>query len=415
MKLNTLTIALCGVLALTLGQAPSGGLGWASAQAQEKVSPEVGKALNAVTALLKSGKAKEALAKIRDVEAIGGRSAGETALMEKLRFAAAQQASDTDAMLRAFDALKGAGRLAGAENLQYIGAIAGTFSRQNRHKEALTWANRYFSEGGTDPNMKAVQTAAQYHGGDVGPIIKSTLADIQAAVRAGQAPSRDKINLLWNAASRGKDANALAYANEMLLQFYPSKDMWANAISSTAARKGLAPRFLLDLYRLRLLTGNMRSDEDYEEMASLAGQAGFAEEGKKAIEAGFKANVLGQGGKAERHQRLKAFLDKKLAEVKAAYPAAEAAARGSKQGDGLVQLGLQQAFSGNAKAGVDMIQEGIKVGQLKREADAQLALGQALFLAGDTARAITAWRGVKGDDGVADVAKLWANYARTKR
>ena len=83
MKLNPLAIALCGALSLALGPAPDGSLGLlTAAQAQEKVSPEVGKALNAVTALLKAGKAKEALAKIRDVEAIGGRSAGETALQQ---------------------------------------------------------------------------------------------------------------------------------------------------------------------------------------------------------------------------------------------------------------------------------------------------------------------------------------------
>jgi hypothetical protein len=306
MKLNTLAVALCGALALTLGPTPDGSLGWLSAaQAQEKVSPEVGKALNAVTSLLKAGKAKEALGKIRDVEAISGRSAAETALMEKLRFAAAQQSTDPDTMARAYDALKGAGRLAGAENLQYMAAVAGTYSRVNRHKEALSWATRYFSEGGNDPAMRQVQTAAQYNSGDVGPIVKNTLAEIQAAEKAGQTPSRDKINLLWNAANRAKDANALAFANEKLLQYYPSKEMWANAIASTATRKGFAPRFQLDLYRLRLLSDNMRNDEDYEELASLAGQAGFAEEGRKVIEAGFKAGVLGQGAKAERHQRLK--------------------------------------------------------------------------------------------------------------
>lgn len=404
MKMNTLALALAAALALAPG-----------AHAQEKVSPEVGKAMTAVQTLLKAGKAKEALAKVRDIEAISGRNAGETAIMEKLRFAAAQQSSEPDTMVRAFEALKAAGRLGGAENLQYIGAIAGTYSRLNRHKDALSWANRYFSEGGTDSNMKAVQTAAQYYGGDVGPIIKSTMAEIQAAEKAGQAPSRDKINLLWNAASRAKDAGALAFANEKLLQYYPSKEIWSNAISSTMARKGLAPRFQLDLFRLRLLTENMRSDEDYEELASLAGQAGFADEGRRVIEAGFKAGVLGQGAKADRHQRLKTFMDKKVTDAKGAYAAAEKAARESKQGDGLVTLGLQQAFSGQAKAGVAMIQEGIQVGQLKREGDAQLALGQAYFLAGDTAKALSAFRAAKGDDGVADVAKLWANYARTAR
>ena len=90
MKLNTLMAVMAGALALTLGQAPDGTLGWAAAAAQEKVSPEVGKHLKDVQTLLKGGKFREALAKLRDAEAVGGRTAGENAIIEQMRFAAAQ-------------------------------------------------------------------------------------------------------------------------------------------------------------------------------------------------------------------------------------------------------------------------------------------------------------------------------------
>ncbi len=217
MKLKTLALCVAGVLALNLGSGVDGSLGWGAAAAQEKVSPEVGKQLQAVQALLKAGKFKEALAKVRDVEAVSGRNAGENAIMERLRLAAAQGSSEPDTMVRAFEALKGAGRLSGAENLQYIEAIAGTYLRVNQNAKALQWSQRYFSEGGTNAAMKQVQTAAQYASGDVGPIIKSTMAEIQAAEKAGQVPSRDKLNLLLNAASRAKDGAAEAYGAEKLL------------------------------------------------------------------------------------------------------------------------------------------------------------------------------------------------------
>ena len=80
-----------------------------------------------------------------------------------------------------------------------------------------------------------------------------------------------------------------------------------------------------------------------------------------------------------------------------------------------IPLGLYLAQAGKAKEGVALIQEGIEKGQLKREDDAKLALGLAQFWAGDHSKAIATWRGVKGTDGVADVARLWSIYARSAK
>ncbi len=411
MKLNTLAAALVGALALSLGAGSDGSLSLLGA-AQAQVRPEAGRHLQATQALLKSGKFKEALAKLRDVEAVSGRNADENALLEQLRMAAAQGAVDPDTMVRAFDALKAAGRLGGAQNLQYIEAIAGTYLRANQNAKALTWANRYFAEGGTSNAMKQVQTTAQYYSGDLAPIIRSTMAEIQAAEKAGQTPSRDKLNLLMNAANRAKDANAESFGAERLLQYYPSKEIWASALSTAAARKGFSPRFQIELYRLRLATGNMRGVDDYMELAQLAGQAGFPDEGRRVVEAGFQAGVLGQGKDADRHNRLKGFMDKKVADSKAGFDAALAAARDVKAGDGLIPLGLYLAQSGKAKQGVALIEEGIAKGQLKREDDAKFALGLAQFWAGETNKAVATWRTVRGTDGVAEVARLWSIYAR---
>ena len=135
MKLNTLAAALVGALALTLGAGADGTLGFVAA-AQAQVRPEAGKHLQAAQALLKGGKYKEALAKLRDVEAVGSRNADENGILEQLRLAAAQGAMEPDTMVRAFDTLKAAGRLGGAQNLQYIEAIAGTYLRANQNAKA---------------------------------------------------------------------------------------------------------------------------------------------------------------------------------------------------------------------------------------------------------------------------------------
>lgn len=417
MKLKTLAACMVAVLGLSLGAGGEGGLSLiGAAQAQAKVSAELGKHLTAVQGLLKGGKYKEALAKLRDAEGVANRSADENALIERMRFAGAQGAAEPDTMVRAYEALKAAGKLGGSENLQYLEAIAGTYGRINANAQALNWANRYFKEGGSSAAMKAIQTRAQFLSGDMGAVIKDTLAEISAAEKAGQAPSKEKLGLLMSAAEKAKDQNAYGLGVEKLLTYYPSKEVWAAAISGIQQKKGFSDRLVLDVFRLRLATGNMRGEPDYMDMSQTAAQAGFADEGMKVVEAGYAAGVLGQGKDADRHKRLKDFMTKRVAAVKDAHAAAVAAAKEVKSdGNALIPLGLAQAQRGDVKGGIALIEEGIAKGNLKREDDAKLYLGLAHFMGGETAKAQAAWRGIKGSDGVGEIARLWLIHSRSAK
>src|SRR6218665_3337879 len=254
MKLKTLASVAVGTAARVFGPAPNGSLGLASAVAQaEGVRPEVGKHLKDASALVKAGKGKEALAKLRDAEAVGGRTAGENNAIEGIRFSAAMLASDPDTMVRSFDAIKG--RLAAAQQLQYIEAIAGTYLRNKDNAKALTWAQRYFKEGGNSATMKQVLTNAQFLSGDMAATIRDTLEELAADEKAGRTPSMDKLNLLLSAALKKGDAHAEAVATEKLLNYYPRKELWAQVLGSLQSKKGFSDRFSLDVYRLKLATG----------------------------------------------------------------------------------------------------------------------------------------------------------------
>ena len=66
MKFKTLASVAIGTAAFVFGSAPNGEFGFAAAQAQaDSVRPEVGKHLRDASALIKAGKFKEALAKVR--------------------------------------------------------------------------------------------------------------------------------------------------------------------------------------------------------------------------------------------------------------------------------------------------------------------------------------------------------------
>lgn len=415
--LKTVVAAAVGALALSLGGTPAGGIGMSQAVAQaEGVRPEVGKHLRDASAMIKAGKYKEALAKVRDAESVANRNGTENYNIEAMRVAAASGAGDADSMVRGFEAMKASGKLGQAEQLRIMESIAGTYLRVKDNAKALSWAQRYFKEGGSSPTMKQVLQNAQFLSGDMSATIKDTLDEIAADEKAGRAPPRDRLNLLLFAAQKKGDGNAESVATEKLLNYYPDPKLWAQILGSLPQKKGFASdRFQLDLYRLRLATGNMREANDYMEMAQLAAQAGVPEEGKQVVDNGFAANLLGQGAEGARHKRLAELMVKKISEAKAASAANVKAAEEAKDGNAFVTLGLATAYGGDAKKGAAQIEQGIAKGNLKRPEDAKLYLGIAYFIGGDVNKALAAWRTVKGTDGAADLARLWAIHARSAK
>ncbi|PZP39093.1 MAG: hypothetical protein DI585_05210, partial [Pseudomonas fluorescens] len=230
-------------------------LGFAQAVAQaESVRPEVGKHLKDAAGFIKAGKYKEALAKLRDAEGVANRTPAENNAIEGTRFSAAMGASDADSMVKAYDVLKA--RLGGPQQLQYMEAIAGTYLRAGNAAKALEWANKYFAAGGNSATMKTVQQQAQFKSGDMGAVLKDTLAEIQAEEKAGKAPTQDKLNLLLYAAQKKNDGAAEALATEKLLNYYPRKELWAQILGGLPSKKGFSPRFSLDVYRLQLVVQN---------------------------------------------------------------------------------------------------------------------------------------------------------------
>lgn len=417
MKLKLLATAAIGAAALAMGNAPEGSLGLmgqAAAQAAQ-VRPEVGKHLKAASDLLKANKAAEAMAKVREAEGVPGRNAEENATLEQLRLSAASRLGDADSMVKAVDALKAAGKLPAAQQLQYTEYIAGTYLRAGNGAKALEWANKYFAAGGNSAAMKQVQTQAQLRSGDVGAVLKDTLADIQADEKAGRTPAKDKLDLLLWAANKKGDGATESLAVQKLLNHYPTKQLWSQVLGSLQSKKGFSSRFALDVARLKLATDNLKDANDYMELAQLAAQAGFPDEGKAVVNKGFANKILVPEADNNRPKRLDDLLNKRIAEAKAAQAQAEKDARAAREGDALVKLGLALAQRGQGAAGVKLVEEGIAKGNLKRPEDAKLYLGLAQFTAGDAAKAQQTWRTVRGTDGAADLAGLWAVYARSAK
>ena len=381
-----------------------------AAHAQGGLRPDVGKPLQAAEALIKSGKYREALAKVREADAVGGKSGAETTMVERMRLAAASGAGDADTAAKAFDAIGGG--MSGAEKLRTIESIAGSYYRGKEYAKAQQWYARYFKEGGTSSANRTLMVQTQYLSGDLAGASKELMAEIQGAERNGAVPAEDRINLLMNAAVRQKDVGSEAFALERLVMYYPKKEYWVTLLARLQRKPNFSDRLSLDTYRLSLATGSMSSAADYSELAQLALQAGSGAEAKQVIEKGFAAGVLGTGPEAERHKRLRDLVTKRTDEAKKTQADDEKAALAAKDGNDLVTIGMNQVYEGQKAKGLQLMQQGIAKGGLKRAEDAKLHLGIAQLAAGENAKAQATLKTVSGNDGTGDLARLWSLYAR---
>lgn len=381
--------------------------------AQEKVRPEVGKPLQEAQNFLKSKKYKEALAKLRDADNVAGKTASETYQIEWTRGNAALGAGDSETAAKAFEAVIASGKVQGPTLVSIIDTLVKLYANTRDYASTLKWGARYYKEGGTSPQIRVQMIQAYFQSGDFANAARESLADVEADEKAGRIPSEEKLQLLANSYLRQKNNTGYAATIEKLLNYYPKKSLWANVISGVQRKPGFSDRLSLDVYRLQLATGNLVSTNDFMEMAQLSLQGGFVTEGKKVIDDGFANGALGKGAEAERHKRLRDLAEKRAAEAKAANLAQdETEANAAKDGNALVTLGDKYVGTGQAAKGISLIEAGIRKGNLRRPEDAKLHLGLAYLQSGQKAKGVQILRTVQGNDGVADLARLWIIFSQ---
>jgi hypothetical protein len=394
---------LLRIRAITVAALTVGCLGVVSAQG---LRPEVGKPLQQASELLKAGKAKEALAKVREAEAVGGRNANEQLTIDRMKAAAAQRAGESATAIQALESLYS--KVSGAEQGQIAEQLASAYAQQKNNAKAVEWVNRAVQAGNNGAGVRQLQSYLQSTSGDFAAIARDAGAAVAAAEQAGRRP--DEGDLLRLADAQQRTGNMAGYGSslEKLLLNYPKKDYWNAYLGRLPRKAGFASRFELDVMRLRLASGTLTKTEEYMEMAQLALQAGLPAEGRRIADQGFKSGVLGTGAEGARHQRLRDLAVKKEEELKATIANQASEAANDKAGDDLVKVGYAYVSLGDVDQGIKLIEKGIAKGGLKRPEDAKLRLGMAqLQSARGKAVANQTLRSVKGTDGVADIARLW--------
>jgi tetratricopeptide (TPR) repeat protein len=384
-----------------------------SAQAQS-LRAEVGKPLQQASDYLRAGKAREALAKVKEADSVPNKTAAEQLMIDRMRGSAAQRVGDNATAVSAFESVYNSGKLSGSEQAQVAESLAFAYSQLRNIPKATQWAQKAEQAGGHSSQLRQLQAYLLGQSGDYSAIARDAAASISAAEQAGKRPDEGDLLRLADAYQRTNNAAGQSATLEKLLTYFGKKEYWDVALGRLPRKPGFSDRFTLDVLRLKLATGNLSTADEYMEMAQLALQAGLPAEAKSIADKGFAAGVLGKGEPAQagRHQRLLALAVKQDAEQRANLARLTAEAR---TGDDMVDLGMVLASVGQATEGVAMIEKGIAKDRLKRPEDAKLRLGQALMLtAKSKSKAQQVLRSVQGNDGASDIGRLNAILAGQK-
>ena len=173
--MKRVSVLVLGLLALGswVGSVTPEGVGLSSVHAQESLRPEVGKPLQAAQELMKAQKYKEALAKIREADAVSGKTAYENYILDRMRGSAASGAGETELAAKSFEGVINSGKLPEAEQAKIMEAVAGTYYRAKDYGKAIGWAQRYFKAGGSSAAMRTLMMQAQYLNGDYAEAAKA--------------------------------------------------------------------------------------------------------------------------------------------------------------------------------------------------------------------------------------------------
>ena len=194
-------------------------------------------------------------------------------------------------------------------------------------------------------------------------------------------------------------------ALEQLVANYPKLEYWHDLLQLARNERGLNDDQVMDIYRLRLAVGDLKSEADYQEMAQEALIAGYPSEAKAILDKAKAQNLL----KGERADRLVKTVNDRVAADTAAQ--AELAQKAAADPNSSLKLGMMYWSSGKDKEAEDAIRKAM-AGKLTDPDGAKVALGHVLLTEGKKQEAVNAFSSVARNSKGANVARLWAIYAR---
>ena len=385
-----------------------GGL-WAYVYAQSGLRPEFHKPLAAAQEALKNNQTEQALRLASEAAAVSSLTAAEKQLVWRFQSVAALRAQQWALATERLEALLTLPEVPAADRPALQEMLVNAAIQNKDVVRTVRVARQYIQSGGVSPGVRTALLQSLSLQGEH----KMLVQEMQGFIQQDQAQNRKtpetELRLMGAASLQLKDEVGYFSVLKRLIAQYPSKAYWADAIVRLTNLSSFNTRYELDAYRLLAETDNLEDIAEFAEMVALAMKAGLPAEALRVLEVGYVKKVLGQGSDAANHARMLAEAKKKTQEDNALLPQLE---QGAKDGNAWMAVADAYASKQNWALAVSAYEKALKTGGLRREAEARLHFGIALFKDGQLAAALAQWQVVQGEATAIELASMWTLLAR---
>jgi len=406
------TVKLALALAVSLALLASGAPTWAAAKNTN--SEKVAKILKPAQEALQQKKYADALAKIREAQALPEKTPFDQYTIHEFACQANIGAGNYAEAAKECEARLDDQFMPEADKPQMIKLLLALNYQLKNYDKAIDYGQRALKGGFATEENKNFLAQAYYLKGDWKNSLKMEEALVDSDIKGGQVPKEQQLSLVLSSCVKLEDKACQQHALERMVAYYPKPEHWKNLLFSVQQQASGNDANTLQTFRLMSEVDVLESPSDYNEMAQLALEAGSPGEAQKVLEKGFAANVFNEQRAKDRNTRLLETVKKNVASDQAALPKTEKEAEAATTGAKNFGVGLAYFGYGQYDKAADQISKGLTKGGLRNDAEAHLLLGIAQLKGGHKEEAVKSFKAVKDPSNptIEQLANLWALHAR---
>jgi tetratricopeptide (TPR) repeat protein len=381
---------------------------YAQQQKDHTVNLKMGPLLKAATTAAQNKQYDVALAKVKEAEAEKKTSFEQFKIYETLAFIYYGQKKYAEAA-NAYEKQMETPQFLMPEQLQSIPkTIAQMYAAAGQHAKVIEYGKRWLQDKPNDAEMLSLVGQSYYSTKDNKACQQSFSAAVSAAEKAGSRPQEPWLRYTQVCANAVGDESAETQAYEKLVRYYPKAEYW-QAYLRRASRNERDDIATFNWLRLMSDTGSLKSSDDYMQYAQLAiTDYGVPCEAVRALEDGFKKNILGVEERAKARQQNTLVRAKEAVQAdKARLSQLASEAEGDATGQKYVELGMIYFGCEQNDQAIANLDKGLKKGGGKQPANAKLALGIAQLRKGDRESARSTFKSLSADKSLGKVAGVW--------
>lgn len=377
---------------------------------KNSVSAKVAKPLKAAQEAMGKEAWDDALAKIREAQAIEGRTAFDDYQINEFLYFVSVKKGDYATAAPALEEVLKSEYLAPELVNDRIKTLAQLNFQIKNYPKAIEYGKRWAEVAPDEPNAFELTGQAQYLTDDNQGSIQTLNSAVETARRTGKPVKEQWLQVILSAYDRMDDSAGVSKTLEELAKEFPTPKYWEQLLDSVYATPDNDDRTVLEIHRLRDQVGVLKRADDYVEMADIAATVGIPNEALKAMEKAQIAEGVDAKDKERRAGRI-AELKRQAESDRKSLPGLEKEAPTAKTGEAYYALGVGYLSFDELQPAATALKSAVQKGGLKRPDEAQITLGRTLLKLKQPEEAKQAFAAVPQDSKLARIARLWAIYA----